>query len=113
MKDITKLPRWAQDQFIDMQRQIEFLNRKIEEVSSSHPDTNVRIGRGVREPDFTLPPNSGIMFRVVEGGYVCSDSIEVRHSHERPGHLMILGDQPVVIHPGASNYFEVSFRDRT
>jgi hypothetical protein len=61
-RDITKLPKWAQEFIINLQNALSNANQRIEILSSGHPGTNMSIRAHYGEPDFELPPDSLVTF---------------------------------------------------
>ncbi len=112
-----KLPKWAQSRIRSLEDRVECQKDKIEELSSPHPESNVKVCGWLTYPDLTLPSDSQVEF--VMGTEPANenkwrDKISVGHVRSNRGRniLRIQGDQPLIIRCSASNSFEVTFDDR-
>lgn len=112
-----KLPKWAQSRIRSLEDRVECQKDKIEELSSPHPESNVKVCGWPTYPDLTLPSDSKIEF-VMGTDPVDKrnwrDKISVGHIRSDKGRrvLRIQGDYSLLIRCSASNCFEVTFDDR-
>jgi hypothetical protein len=113
-RDLTKLPVWAQDYIHLLKSKVAAQAAKIEERSSQHPGTNVKINGYVSYPDFDLPPDSQIEFYMgTDTNSKWRETISVGHvrSDSHRTILRIQGGRTVRILPAASNSFDLMFDD--
>jgi hypothetical protein len=112
--DLSKEPKWLQNYFEDMRRDLVRKDKKIKDLSELHPGSNVVMGGRLGEPDTTLPPDSRIFFYAGEGRDMLTDMIEVRFDHQDGQRLYIAsyGSRGVRIVPSASNSFYLELREK-
>lgn len=110
MGDITKLPKWAQDELASRDRVIEVLREEIAELTADHKGSNVVMRVNLRYK--YLPPDARLIFYMEPDpgdGKKLRDGIEVHHQHDAYGPELILrsnGDRLNVM-PSASNSVRV------
>jgi hypothetical protein len=104
--DITKLPRWAQDQIARLEYDIRYLEGKLQRQQDGNTDVFYELGfDGRRQP---LPPGSTLICRTPKGTVSMNTRkgrIEVYASGQAVGSMHIK--------PLAANHFVVGFDDRT
>ena len=102
MYDVSRLPKWAQDELALRDRRIAQLEQELAALSSKHPGSNVAIRESVRSSEVTLPPDSKISFYMQHSGSQWRSSIEAYH--EANGQLYVASDTGrLVVLPVASN----------
>jgi hypothetical protein len=105
-KRFDRLPVWAQNRIRRLENDVVSMSNKIEELSTTHPDTNVVINGFVRDPDYELPKDSQIDF-VMEKPTPNSwrNRISVGHERRNGGRdaLRIQGDMPLILKMNATN----------
>lgn len=106
---LARLPVWAQDSIRDLTRRVEELNHRLEDLTSEHPDTNVKMSGGYVYPDITLPLNSEVAFKLTDDEY---DYIRVRHDLQHNGFLHLMGSGQLVVRSVCSNVVEVGVYGR-
>ena len=107
---VDKLPIWAQDYIYTLQRQAEQAEKRAEEATKGPDDSNVFRVWGLREDDQPIGKNTEIRFQMTDN---YRDSISVRVDRQRnDGSLIVMGDRPVSIEPGATNYLRIRLLER-
>jgi len=112
--DLSKQPKWLQNYFEDMRRDLVRKDKKIKALSELHPGSNVVMAGRQGEPDTTLPPDSRIFFYAGEGRDMLTNMVEVRFDHQDGDrlHIASYGSRGVRIIPSASNSFYLELDDR-
>lgn len=108
MKNIDKLPKWAQTEIIRMENEIEFLTKKLEQVSGV-AETNTFILDGlIAKP---LPKNSHIEFRLKDkyGNLENKVSVMIRRDGNIDINAVSRDGSAFVVMPRASNSLYVNF----
>lgn len=111
MGDITKLPKWAQDELANRERKIRDLETCIETLKADHQGSNVAIQDYVHGCTY-LPENSRIIFYMEPDpgdARKIRDYVEVHHQQDAYGPELIMrtsGDRLAVM-PSASNSVRV------
>lgn len=113
MGDITKLPKWAQDELANRDRKIRDLNAHIENLKADHHGSNVAV-RDYLHGYTYLPENSPIVFYMEpDPGDIKREraNIEVNHQHDAYGDELILRSssmgERLSVMPSASNSVRV------
>jgi len=105
MKDISKLPKWAQDEITSLTNKVEFLQERLKEVTGVK-DTNTFIMDGINK--IPLPKNSVIDFRVGDkqqnkvSVYIRREGVIDINTDARDGSMVIM--------PRAANSFYIDFK---
>ena len=107
-RDLERPPVWAQRYIEGQAREIRAKAKRIEELSSKFPGTNVRADPYSPYPEWTLPPDSHISFRL--GADWMTDEISIRINYR--GRLAINGSKQITVHPTSGNACEISFDNR-
>jgi len=115
--DVSRLAKWAQGYIHSLVLRISELEKRLDELSNVHPESNVMIGGRHDEPDIGLPPDSRIYFYATFPGEPqdrLTNMIEVHHDRDRPGTLYVAsyGSSPLKICPSASNSFYLEMSKR-
>lgn len=112
--NVTKLAKWAQEYISILVRRIEDLERRLDDVASTHPNSNVVIGGSYQEPDITLPPDSRIYFYAGDNREKLTNMLEVRHDHDDPNRVYIAsyGTRGMHIIPSSGNSFYIEMGER-
>jgi hypothetical protein len=105
MKNLDKLPKWAQTEVLRLENEVEFLQRKLDQVTGV-ADTNTFLLDGLNKKP--LPMNSQVEFRV---GDKLQNKVSVYI--RRDGFIDVNGDardgSTFVILPRAANSFYLAF----
>ena len=104
----SKLPKWAQEEFRRLRRELNDERRINADLRGEIPDTNTYVmdyGR-TNQP---LPNNARVSFHLRQDDGRVRQSIQ---AYVEYGKLRIQGDNTLDIHPGSSNSFTMSFRER-
>ena len=112
----AKLPKWAQSHIRSLEQDLASKVGRIEELSTQHPDTNVKVNGRLTDPDYELPADSQIEFTMGDPAEAKTwrDKISVGHirGDKKRTVLRIQGDNSIVIRPsGGSNCIEVTLDD--
>jgi hypothetical protein len=105
MKDISKLPKWAQDEITSLTDRVEVLKGKLEYVTGLS-DTNTFIMDGINK--IPLPKNSVIDFRIGDNQqnkvsvYIRKEGVIDINTDARDGSMVIM--------PRAANSFYIDFK---
>ena len=95
MRDIAKLPKWAQDVITRLERNLERANKKINEIYEQE-ETNTQVEEGFKR--LNLPNGSSIVFSIGD------QQVRVRIDQ---GNLNINGSRAFQIQPLASNNVDI------
>ncbi|MEU3686959.1 DUF7239 family protein [Streptomyces narbonensis] len=104
----SKLPKWAQAELSRLRRDLSEEKRVNADLRGDIPDTNTYVldyGRH-NQP---LPNNARVSFHLRQDDGRIRQSIQ---AYVEYGRLRIQGDNSLDIHPGSSNSFTLSFRER-
>lgn len=106
--DVTRLPQWAQRKLRNLEAQAANLQAHIDELKSSHPDSNVKVSPGIRD-DYGLPPDSEIDFYLGDSREKWRDMITVQHLRTKDRKVLrISGNGQLVLLPsGGCNMIEI------
>lgn len=108
--DVTRLPKWAQERIRLLEQTIVHQTSKIDELTSAHPGSNIRMPGYHDYPDTTLPANSQVEFYLGATRERHEDMISVRHANQKysPGALEFSACRGLIaITPVAGNVVRV------
>lgn len=114
-KDVTRLPKWAQDEIATLKRQADELSAQLERVSNPHPNSNVRVSHYGMHPEVTLPQDSLIDFHMPRiSGRVVQPMISVRHDRVGDGDFLAVSSNTgkLIIESQSGNTIRVYTKDR-
>jgi hypothetical protein len=113
--DITSLSVWAQKEIQKRDNKIAILERHVGEMTSQHPNTNVKVHNWLTGPDKDLPPDSSIDFYLAENREKYDRTINVQPVRYSCNMLQItassFGRYHMVIEPASSNRVFVTFQE--
>jgi hypothetical protein len=112
--DISKLPVWAQQEIENRDRKIASLQHHVEELSTQHPDTNVKIDTLLHLPDVGLPKNSYIDFYLSSTQKKYQSTVSVHIDSKDSSRLVLMGNAfqgRLSIQPSSSNVVFVTFTE--
>ena len=103
-----RLPKWAQRELESRELHVANLKAKIAELSSDHPDSNVKVNDFIHG-DRGLPPDSHIDFYLGDGRVKYRNMISVQHLRTKDRNVLrVAASETLVITPGATNTVEIS-----
>lgn len=119
-RDITRLPKWAQDKMARLDQENRQLRRELEreraEHNGQHEDTNLVLQGRIHHQDMNLPRDAAVHFYTNKpgeprGNY--NDFFEVRHNQGNLRTLQVnsYGGR-ILISANATNSFALTMEDR-
>jgi hypothetical protein len=102
----SKLPKWVQDTLAGLRRELATERKRVAMLKYEVGETDTRIRDYSNLKDLPLPKGSVVAFDMPEGDYPTRQQVQV-YITER-GTLHVQGDYGLVIHPRASNSFDIA-----
>jgi len=102
--DRTNLAIWAQKHITLLEQQVANRDALIAELTSEHPETNVKVSGNYVYPDRTLPLDSQVAFKLNDDEY---SYIKVRHDLNHEGFLHVMGSGQLLVKSVCANVVEI------